>query len=215
MKVKICGNKRIEDALKAIYLGADAVGLLVGQVQASNDFITPDLAKEITLKLPVFCSSVLVTHLINASEIVELAKYIGVNSIQLPGDITPEDALFIKKEIPYIKLIKGLHVTDEASIDKGTPFLKCIDAFLLDSVNTSTNQVGGTGKTHDWSISKRIVDYYNVPVILAGGLNPNNVEEAIDKVGPFGVDVNSGVKAPDGYKDYQKLEDFITKAKRY
>jgi len=95
-------------------------------------------------------------------------------------------------------------------------FEKLVDGFVLDSVNMATNQVGGTGKTHDWSVSRQIVMRYpETPIILAGGLNSENVRSAIEEVQPFGVDVNSGTKASDGFKDPRKMEAFIVQAKGF
>lgn len=213
IKVKICGIKRKEDALAAASYGADAIGLLVGQRHTSNDFIGEETAKEITRSLPPFCSSVLVTHITSISEIVGLTQRIGVTTIQLHGDSTPEDAQEIKRQLPHIKLYKVIHVNDESSIEFGKQFLGVVDAILLDTANKATGQVGGTGLVHDWNISRRIIEMYSKPVILAGGLGPDNVREAIEVVNPFGVDVNSGTKNADGFKDYSKLKQFIEAAK--
>jgi len=215
MKVKICGIKRIEDAKLAIDLGADAIGLLVGQQHASNDFIDEERAKSIVDELPPFCSSILVTHLKNNEEIIDLAHYIGVSTIQLHGDSLPEDARYIKKRVPNVKLIKSLHVIDKDSVKHGRKYLNDIDAILLDTINNETGQVGGTGITHDWSLSKKIVSSYDKPVILAGGLSPDNIREAIQAVKPFGVDVNSGTKGEDGHRDAIKMNNFIKLAKNY
>ena len=155
----------------------------------------------------------MVTHIEESEKIVSLARFIGVTIIQLHGDSAPEDALYIKQELPHIKLIKALHVVGRSSINRGRKFLHAVDAILLDTVNLGTGQVGGTGETHDWNLSCEIVASYDRPVILAGGLNPENVQQAIEKVRPFGVDVNSGVKGEDGFKDYRKLKDFIRNAK--
>ena len=213
IKVKICGIKRIEDALAAISYGADAIGLLVGQEHTSDDFIDDELAKSIVEALPPFCSSVMVTHLTDVPKIIELASKIGVTTIQLHGYSKPSDVNDIKIALPYIKIYKAIHITGEDSVDIGKDFLPFVDAVLLDTTNLSTGQVGGTGITHDWSISKKIVQEYNKPVILAGGLTPDNVADAIKYVMPFGVDVNSGIKGADGYKDKDKLNDFIGNAK--
>ena len=213
MRVKICGIKRIEDAMMAVELGTDAIGLLVGQTHASNDFIDEKMAKEIVERIPPFCSSVLVTHITDIEEVIRMVKYIGVTTIQLHGDCTTNDILSIRKAMNSIKIIKSLHVINQGSIEKGKEYLALSDAILLDTVNFETNQIGGTGKTHDWNISKNLVENYKIPVILAGGLNPENVESAISKVRPFGVDVNSGVKGINGFKDYNKLKMFIKRAK--
>lgn len=213
MRVKICGIKSKDDALMAINYGADAIGLLVGQKHTSTDFIDIDTAKDIVQALPPFCSSVMVTHLVDTGEIIDLASKISVNTIQLHGDSSPNDAQLIKIALPYIKIYKAIHVTNENSVDGGKEFLPYVDAILLDTANASTGQVGGTGMTHDWSISKRIVETYDKPIILAGGLDPDNVTDAIKEVMPFGVDVNSGTKGESGYKDADKVRSFIRNAK--
>jgi phosphoribosylanthranilate isomerase len=213
MRVKVCGIKNVKDALKAVELGVDAVGLLVGQKHSANDFIDMGQARVITHHLPPFCSSVLVTHIEGCNDIVALAKFIGVTTIQLHNNSSPDDALHIKHKLPHIKLIKSLHVVDRTSIEKGRKFLRSVDAILLDTINLATDQVGGTGLTHDWNLSREIVSAYDIPVILAGGLDPDNVALAIEKVMPFGVDANSGTKGENGFKDYKKLEAFIRNAK--
>ncbi len=213
MRVKVCGIKSTEDALMAVFYGADAIGLLVGQKHSSTDFIDKEFAKKIVSHLPPFCSSVLVTHLVDNEEIVSLAQFIGVTTIHLHGDSTPDDAQIIREKIPYIKLIKSLHVVNEKSIANGYGYLNAVDAILLDTVNLETDQVGGTGITHDWDLSREIVEKYRKPVFLAGGLNPENVNEAIQAVKPFGVDANSGTKGESGFKSNEKLKAFIHNAK--
>ncbi len=213
MKVKICGVKSVQDALTCINLGADAIGLLVGQMHSSNDFISKETAKEIVESLPPFCNSVLVTHLLSANEIVELAKYIGVNTIQLHSDIQETEVETIKKELPNVKLLRLIHVSVDGEIYSDYQSMKIADAFLLDSFNLSTNQVGGTGLTHDWSADNKIKQILNKPIVVAGGLNPSNVKQAILQSHPFAVDVNSGVKGENGFKDYEKVKQFIANAK--
>lgn len=213
VRVKICGNKRVEDALEAIRLGADAIGLLVGQEHVSRDFISPLAAASIAKQLPPFCAIALVTDITGVAEILQLVNFIGVNTLQLHGNSSPEDMKLIKKELPYLKIIKSLHIIDEASIGIGKKYIGVADAILLDSFNETKNQIGGTGKTHNWNISRKIVDEYNTPIILAGGLSPDNVAEAIKFVRPYGVDVNTGTKGENGFKDYKKMEMFIRRAR--
>ena len=214
MRVKICGIKKVEDALKAIEYGADAIGLLVGQTHASKDFISKELAKEIVDSLPPFVSTVMVTHMTDVQTIIDFASFIGVSTIQLHGESNINDIRQIKNELRNVKIVKSIHVVDESSIYTGAEFLGYADAVLLDTMNKGTDQIGGTGITHDWNISKMIVESYKIPIILAGGLNPDNIEEAVNKVKPYAVDVNSGVKGEDGFKDYEKLKKFIQKAKK-
>ena len=213
MKVKICGIKNIEDALKAVEYGADAIGLLVGQEHTSNDFISVEQAKGIVNKMPPFVSTVLVTHIIEVTEIIKMIKEIGVSTVQLHSDIGIEEIKTIKNNCPNIKIIKLIHIIDEQSIEKVKLFECIADAILLDTINFATNQVGGTGKTHDWEIDRKIVEETAAKIIVAGGLNKDNVKDAIIKINPFGVDVNSGVQNEKGFKDYDKLKKFIFNAK--
>lgn len=210
--VKICGIRRIDDALAAAEYGADAVGVLVGQTHSSTDFLDESDAAAIVDALPPHVAPVLVTHLAEPAEIVALATAIGVTAIQLHGPTSPAQAAVIRGRMPHIKIYKAIHVVGPQSIDSARRYVETVDAVVLDTVNVATDQIGGTGRTHDWSISRRIVEQVPIPVILAGGLDPDNVGEAIRQVGPYGVDVNSGTKGPDGYKDPAKLKRFIVNA---
>ncbi len=213
-RVKICGIQCLEDALLAVRLGADAIGLLVGQRHTSSDFLTPESARTIAAGLPPFCASVLVTHLNTTDEIAKLVEMVQPTTIQLHGQSSPQVALDLRSCYPHLKLVQAIHMIDEASLQDAKPFEEVVDAILTDSVNQQAGQVGGTGLTHDWSLSRRLVETSSLPVILAGGLNPDNVAEAIAAVRPFGVDVNSGVKGPDGRKAPDKLEAFVRRAKQ-
>lgn len=212
-KVKICGIKRLEDALLAHTYGADAIGILVGQEHASSDFLPPQKAKEIIKGLPPFCTSVLVTHMADAASVISLLTIVAPSCVQLHGESTVNDIQKLRMEFPSLQIIKSIHVTSEESIADAKSYEDEVDAILLDTINMQTNQVGGTGKTHDWRISRKIVESCHVPVILAGGLSPNNVAEAIDTVRPYAVDVNSGTKGSDGFKDAEKLRSFIENVK--
>jgi len=214
VRVKICGIKSVGDARKAVEYGADAIGLLVGKVHASDDFISNELARKIVVSLPPFCSSVMVTHLKDAERIIELVKYLGVNAIQLHGGSTLEDIVKIERSLSNVKIYRAFHVTDEGVLDEVMKYEDSIDAVLLDSINPMTDQIGGTGIVHDWKLSRKIVIKTNKPVILAGGLNHLNVTIAINEVMPFAVDANSGVKDNQGMKNYDKLKTFILTAKQ-
>jgi phosphoribosylanthranilate isomerase len=211
--VKICGIRRLDDALAALAFGADELGFLVGQKHHSPDFLDESDAAAMVGALPPKVSSALVTHLADPDDIVTLATAIGVTTIQLHGDTSPAQAAVIKHRLPHIKTYKAIHVVDAQSINTARQYVNAVDAIVLDTVNLAANQVGGTGQTHDWSISRRIVKQLPIPVILAGGLNPDNVNDAIRHVHPFGVDVNSGTKGADGYKDHARLQRFIDSAK--
>ena len=213
MIVQIAGIKNKEEALECIKVNVDAIGLLVGRMHESNDFIDEKTAKEIIDSLPAFVFSVMITHLEDAEEIIKVAKYIGCNTIQLHSSIKEEEVDKIKKALPYIKLLRLIHISSEGEIVTDISKMKNVDAYFLDSFNVVTNQVGGTGLTHNWDVDKRLCATLDKPVIIAGGLNPENVKDAINYSNPFGVDVNSGTKASNGYRDMDKVKRFTENAK--
>ncbi len=212
VKVKICANKNIYDAESCLKANADIIGILVGQEHNSNDFINKESAKEIVDYVNKRASVALVTHLKSANEIINLTKYIGNDIIQLHSDIAEEEVKKIKKELPFIKLIRLIQISKEGKVITDISKIKYVDYYLLDSFNIETNQVGGTGLAHDWGRSKELVDKLKYPVFLAGGLNPLNVKTAINIVKPYGVDVNNGCKT-NGKKDRNKVIEFVKKAK--
>ena len=215
VKVKICGIINLEDALASVACGADAVGFLVGQVHASRSvFLSADAAGRIIAKLPPFCSTVLVTHLSRPGEVIRAARTARVSTIQLHGETEPNEADAIRQRLPNVKVYKAVHVLGKTALAEASRFLGKVDGIVLDTAVKSTGQVGGTGQVHDWRISQRIVRSLPLPVILAGGLNPANVQEAIRVVQPYAVDVNSGVSRPDGTKDRRKLQLFIQRVVR-
>lgn len=211
------------DALLAIDAGADEIGLLVGQRHASGDFIPVETAAEIVAACIGRVTPVLVTHVEDPATVHALAQRAGVREIQVHSEMTPEAmgrlrGLGVRAGTGDYRLRKSWHVTGPESLVYGEAYRNGVDAFLLDSVNAATGQVGGTGHAHDWSLSREIVDWCardgrNVPVILAGGLNPDNVAAAVRQVRPAGVDVNSGTKGPDGFKDAARVRAFVRAAK--
>ena len=210
-QVKICGIKSIEDARAAAAAGANELGFHVGLTGARAPLEAEQVAKLIA-QLPAGVSSVMVTSITEPHELIARAQETGAGVLQLYGDATPEAIREVKKALPSIKVWKVLNVSDESSIAKAKEYEEAADAIALDTLNKETGVRGGTGKTHDWNISKKIVESIFIPVILAGGLNPENVAEAIRTVRPYGVDVNSGVPNPDGSKNIEKVKAFIERA---
>jgi len=213
MKVKICANRNIYDAQSCIEAKADIIGILVGQEHNSNDFVNKETAKEISDYVGDKCDISLVTHLKNAYEIIELTKYIGNNMIQLHSDIDEGEVEKIRNQLPEVKLVRLIHISEKGEIYTDINKIKYADYYLLDSFNLKTNQVGGTGLTHDWNKSNEIIKKLDKPTFLAGGLNPENVAQAILIVKPYGVDVNSGCKNEKGIKDRNKVIEFVKNAK--
>jgi phosphoribosylanthranilate isomerase len=215
MHVKICGIRRSEDALLAAQCGADAVGLLVGQRHGSPDFVTAALAGEISRTLPPSVEAVLVTHITEVDEIERILRQSGIAAVQLHSEITADSVAILRARFPDLKVFKSVHVISAESVRYPEGFIKIVDGFVLDTINVATDQVGGTGNVHDWSISRKIVERFpDIPIILAGGLNSTNVRSAIESVHPSGVDLNSGTKGSDGFKDARKMREFIIEAKR-
>jgi phosphoribosylanthranilate isomerase len=220
MKVKICGITNIEDAMQAISFGADALGFQVGMRHKTEDEISPEEAKAIVASLPPFVSYVMVTHLLDAKTIISLLKLIPrITTVQLhEDDIDLKEISAIREKIPSVRIIKAIHVVvdgSESPLQKLHNYDGIADALILDSVNMKEDRIGGTGMTHDWTLSKKMVDNSRLPVILAGGLTQDNVQYAIRSVGPYAVDVNSGVKISrtSRRKDPVKVRDFIYQAK--
>lgn len=188
--------------------GADAVGFLVGQAHASRDFIAEDVAAALAAEVPSFVSRVLVTHLADATQVIRLCGAVPCDVLQWHTDIAAEDIAHIRSAIFPRRIIAKVSVDGREAIDRALSLAQVADAILLDSIDRAADQVGGTGKVNDWSISAEIVRSCPRPVILAGGLNPGNVAAAIRAVAPWGVDVNSGVKTQDGARSEALMRQF-------
>lgn len=213
VSVKICANKSVEEAKMCLDAHADIIGVLVGQKHVSSDFIDKYKAKEIVNFVSHRCEVSLVTHLTDASQIIDLTKFIGNDIIQLHSDIAEDEVEKIVNSCPNVKLVRLIHVSSDGKICTDISSIKYADYYLLDSFNLTTNQVGGTGLVHDWNKSREIIQSLDKPVFLAGGLTPENVSIAILTAHPYGVDVNSGCKNSSGVKDADKVKQFVYQAK--
>lgn len=211
--VKICANRSIEDAKMCLDAHADLIGFLVGQNHKSDDFVTKEKAKEIVDFVNHRACCVLVTHLTNANEIIEISKFIGIDFLQLHSNLAENEVEKIANALPNVKLIRLIHIGQNGEIETDYKKIKYADFYLLDSFNKQTDQVGGTGIVHDWNVDKKLVETLNKPTFIAGGLNPNNVEKVIKIANPAGVDVNSGCKE-NGKKNAKLIENFVKNAKK-
>lgn len=210
IRVKICGNRTLSDALISCHSGADAIGLIHGVNYLTEDEVSLTNASQILKKVPVFVDVVLVTHFVLANQILDIYEQIPTSSIQLQDNISEKEINIIKDKLVYVKLIKAVHVTGSDSIKMAQDYSNFFDAILLDTKIGS--RIGGTGKTHDWRISREIVQSIKRDVILAGGLTIENVEQAIKYVNPYGVDVNSGVDDINGDKNLETAITFVNRA---
>jgi len=193
----------------AIDSGANAIGL-VSAMPSGPGPIPEDLIAEIAATVPPAVSSFLLTCLQDASSIIAQQRRLRVNTIQICDRLITGTYQEIHDALPGIKLVQVIHVTGPESVDEAIAVASQVDAILLDSGNQSLaiKELGGTGRTHDWSLSRKIREAIEVPLFLAGGLNPTNVAAAIREVQPFGIDVCSGLRT-EGALDPQKLARFI------
>ena len=211
MRIKVCCIQWIEEARLAIRAGVDALGF-VSEMPGGIRGIGNQKIRRIVRTAPPTCSTVLLTSRRDPVAIVGHQKATGANTLQLVGAVEPESVLRIRDALPGISLIKVIHVVDSRAIEAATRFFEAADALMLESKVELQDGValGGTGVTHDWVVSRQIVEASPLPVLLAGGLSPANVFDAIRAVEPFGVDVCSGLR-PNGVLDPVRLRKFVSR----
>lgn len=175
--------------------------------------IEEELITRIVAAVPRAIETFLLTCETSADSIAAQQRRTGASTLQLVDNVDPGAHRALRAQLPAVKLVQVIHVTGDASVSEALAVADDVDALLLDSGNPTlaVKELGGTGRRHDWSVSRRIADSSPVPVYLAGGLNASNVREAIETVRPFGVDVCSGVRT-DGKLDTAKLADFMKAA---
>jgi phosphoribosylanthranilate isomerase len=207
--VKICCIGSIREAMMAVNGGASALGL-VGHMPSGPGVISDELIRIIAASVPPPVATFLLTSETTPDRIISHHRKVHTNTLQLVDAVEPGTYVRIREELPSVKIVQVIHVTGKASVDEALNVAREVDALLLDSGNPKlkTKILGGTGLRHDWRISREIVEKSSVPVFLAGGLNPDNVREALETVGPFGIDLCNGVRT-DGKLDEQKLEKFF------
>lgn len=203
-RVKICGMTDRADLATAVDAGADAVGLISDVPVETPREIAPERARALADAVPPFVTSVLVTMPENVDALEALVGTIEPDVVQLHGELPADDLADARESIPVIRAL---------DVDEGDVIRRAADhadAVLIDS--TDEQGAGGTGDTHDWTRTRAYVEELDVPVILAGGLTPANVRDAVAQVRPYAVDVASGVEGPEG-KDADVVAEFVSKAK--
>ncbi|WP_242918106.1 phosphoribosylanthranilate isomerase [Pontibacter liquoris] len=207
--VKICCISSIQEAHTAIQQGASALGL-VGEMPSGPGVISDTLIREIARLIPPPIASFLLTSHTTPARILQHHDRVHTNTIQLVDALAPEGYQQLREALPGIKLVQVVHVLGEESVEEAQQAAEHADAILLDSGNPKlpVKELGGTGRIHDWVISRKIRESISKPLFLAGGLNADNVREAIEVVQPFGVDLCSGVRT-NGLLDPYKLEKFF------
>jgi len=212
VRVQIAGVSTLDEALAAEQAGADALGFTVRLPTGVHDGLTEAGARGIVAALPPFIASVAITYVDTAREAVDLCRYLGVSALQLHGPFPTQELPLIRAALPHLKLIRAVHVTGAEALAQARALERRVDALILDTYDPVSGRHGATGKTHDWAISRQIVEQVRTRVILAGGLTPGNVAEAVRVVRPWAVDVHTGVEDADGRRNFEKLRSFIERA---
>lgn len=213
--IQIAGIIDKEEASLMMKLGVDYLGFPL-RLPVNKEDLTEEEAKEVIKIISPPHKSVLITYLNIADEIISFCDKLNVKIIQLHGDISLDELVRTKSLRPDIEIIKSLVVASDnynklvKMVEEYSPYL---DAFITDTFDPSTGAEGATGKTHDWSISRKLVELSSKPVIIAGGLNHKNVKQAILEIKPAGVDVHTGVELPNGRKSEELVKKFIEESK--
>lgn len=208
-RVKVCCIASEDEAALAVRMGASALGL-VSRMPSGPGPIPESRIRDIVDTVPPGVATFLLTCETTAEPIIRQQRFCRTTTLQLVDEVEPGVHARLRDALPGISIVQVIHVRDDNALKESVAVAPAVDALLLDSGNPSlsTKELGGTGRVHDWSVSRRIRDSVDVPVFLAGGLDPANVGKAIVQVAPFGVDVCSGLRT-DGMLDETKLAAFM------
>ena len=214
VRIKICCISSVEEARMAVAAGASAIGL-VARMPSGPGPIADDLIRQIALIVPPPVATFMLTSETTVKAIVKHHQRTLTNTIQIVDALSEGTYQQLKEALPGVKIVQVIHVIDDNSVEEAIGISHMVDAILLDSGNPKLKikELGGTGRVHNWNFSRQIRDGSKCPVFLAGGLNPENVNQAVSEVHPFAVDVCSGVRT-NGKLDRSKLERFIAEALR-
>jgi phosphoribosylanthranilate isomerase len=209
VRVKVCCISSVGEARLALAAGADALGL-VSAMPSGPGVIADELVAEIARAVPPPVATFLLTSRVTADAIAEQHHRTRATTLQLVDHVPPAELAKLRRALPGIKLVQVIHVEDEGALAEALAAAPRCDALLLDSgrPKAAVKELGGTGRRHDWTVSRAIVERAPVPVFLAGGLGPANAAEAIREVRPYGLDICSGVRT-DGRLDREKLAAFM------
>lgn len=209
MFVKICCIANLQEARLAVSAGASAIGL-VSAMPSGPGPISEELIAGIAARVPAPTETFLLTALRDAEAIAAQHRRCGTTALQLVDHLPEPELRRLRKLVPGVRLVQVIHVVGPESVDEAGAAAALVDTLLLDSGNPrlAVKELGGTGRVHDWTHSRRICETAEVPVLLAGGLNPGNVRAAMERVRPAGLDVCSGLRS-DGRLDAGKLRDFF------
>jgi phosphoribosylanthranilate isomerase len=199
----------VDEAMTAVRLGADALGL-VSHMPSGPGVIDENLIRDITIRVPPPIATFLLTSHQDTDVIIDQQRRCRVNTVQLVDALPEGSHAKLRKALPGVSLVQVIHVRDDSAIEEARAIAPSVDALLLDSGNPdlAVKELGGTGRVHNWDISRRLIEAVTVPVFLAGGLKQQNAASAIAATRPFGLDLCSGVRTDDRL-DADKLAAFI------
>ena len=208
-RIKICCIQNTREVDQAIGAGVDAIGL-VSVMPSGPGVIDDDTIEEIASYAKGKIETFLLPSLTSASDIIEQYRRFRPDTIQLVDAVGEDDYRELRKNLPEVRLVQVIHVRGESAIEEARIYERLADALLLDSGNPGlkVKSLGGTGKTHDWQVSRKITEAVDIPVYLAGGLNPANAAEAVKTVAPWGLDICSGIRKA-GLLDEGMLRRFV------
>lgn len=208
-RVKICCISSVSEAQMAIAYGASALGL-VGNMPSGPGIISDELIVQIAKSVPPPISTFLLTSETQAEAIIAHHQKVHTTTIQIVDALQEGTYQQIRQALPAIKLVQVIHVIDEQTVEEAIQISEFVDAILLDSGNPNlqVKELGGTGRVHNWALSRKIRESIQIPLFLAGGIKAENVKEAIETVQPFGLDLCSSVRT-NGLLDPTKLEKFF------
>ena len=217
MIVQIYETQNSEEARKLVEAGVDHVGVLVGKGEYPREF-SPEQAIDILQTVTGAAKKIVLSLSGNLQDIIEIVNKANPDILHLgtvPESLFPDDLQKLKKQFPHLKMMRSIPVRDKESVDLAKQYDGIADYLLLDTQKIGETQVGATGETHDWAVSRKIVESVSIAVVLAGGLGPDNVAEAISRIHPFGVDSKTKTdKTGSHEKDIEKVKRFVRIAKK-
>nr|WP_320009603.1 phosphoribosylanthranilate isomerase [uncultured Desulfobulbus sp.] len=203
VRVKICGTTRLDDALCAVEAGVDALGFIFFAKSPRN--IEPETARAIIAQLPPFVDTVGVFVNEEQKKLQAIVQHCGLNTVQLHGQESPEYCRQLVNALPSCRLLKAFRVGPQTTAADIAPYANCVQGYLLDTFQKDA--VGGTGQAFDWALIEQL--RLSRPFMLAGGLDCDNVNLALEKVAPYGLDANSGLEDAPGIKNHQMVQTFL------
>ena len=226
--IKVCGIQTVDEAILAAKSGANTIGLLLGLTHRAEDKIDAERGAGITRFMRDAFPDVrivMVTHLLVPMEVERIAKGVGVDAIQIHDDMTAENVGHLRTRMPGVEIFKAIHIDGAGPeavsrvVAKAAEYAPYVDAFFTDSKSVDPDgavRIGGTGKRHDPNVARLLIEAFpEKPVVLAGGLNPGNVAQAIQDVCPAGIDANSGLENERSEKDFEKMVAFAVAGRNY